>query len=266
MKKFKSLYKILAGVVIAILVVAVLIGLFVDAAVKMGIEKAGTKELKVAVKVDSADLSILRGGLELNNVTINNPAGYQFEKMLELKNANVAVDTGSLLSDMVNIKYVRLDGVNVVLEQKGIGKNNLQEIMSGIEKKEKPEKEGKKLHIDKLEITDITVNAKLLPIPGKQDTVTLKIAPITMTDLGGDKELDTAKLTGIILAAIAKGIAEQGAGLLPGDMVNSIKSGLGDFEKVIGEQGQTILKQGQDIQKGVTEGLKGIFKPKDSNK
>jgi hypothetical protein len=263
MKKLrKVLAIILAVIVVLVVVVVVLVNLFADRAVKVGIEAAATKALNVGVTVDNVDISIMAGKLTLGNLVINNPPGYQYDKLLQLQNAKITVDIRSLLSDTVNIKEIKLDGAEVTLEQKGITGNNLQDIIKSLPSAPKTEAgaqpSGKKLHIDNLEISDITVKAKLLPIPGKVDTVTLKLAPIKMTNLGGDNKLDTAALSSKILVAITQGIAEQGAGVLPDDMLGSLKSTLAQTV----ELGKGVLKTTEDLGKGVTKGLKGLLKPK----
>ena len=267
-KPLKILYVVLSAIVVVLIVVVVAIHLFADSALKIGIETAGTKALSVAVNVDDVDLSILGGSLGFKNLVIDNPPGYQHDTLLEVANARVAVDIRSLLSDTVNIKQIKLDGINVVLEQRGISSNNLHDVIKAIPKTEpKPDEPtaqpaGKKLRVDELEITNVTVKAKLLPVPGKADTVTLKLKPIRMTDLGTDNKLDTAKLSGKILLAIATGVAEQGAGLLPDDMTSAMKDTLGktvELGKTAAEEGKKILEEG----KGVLDGLKGLLKKKE---
>lgn len=261
----KAWQKILIIIVIVIIGIGIAVHLFADMAVKMGIESQGTKALTVGVKVGGVHLSILGGSLELNKLAVDNPPGYQFKKLLELDNAFTSVNIGSLMSDIVDIKELKLNGANVVIEQKGIN-NNMQDIMTAMKKKEKPPQQegGKKLRIDKLEITNVVVQAKLLPVPGKEETVTLKLAPITMNNLGGDNKMDTAELVSKVLIAIADGIAQQGDGVLPADMMNSVKSSLSNIEKVLGD-GNDLMKQGGELKKELG-GLKGIFGPKDSNK
>jgi hypothetical protein len=273
----KKLRKVLLGIVIGIvtLVIAavVLVNLFADRAVKIGIESAATKALNVGVTVDDAKLSIMAGKLALENLVINNPPGYQYDKLLRLQNAKITVDIRSLLRDTVEIKEIKLDGAEVVLEQKGITGNNLQDIIKSLPSVPKTEAgaqpSGKKLHIDNLELSNVTVKAKLLPIPGKVDTVTLKLAPIKMTNLGGDNKLDTAALSSKILVAITQGIAEQGAGVLPDDMLGSLKSTLAKTAELgkevlkTGENlGKDVLKTTEDLGKGLSEGFKGLLKPK----
>jgi len=280
MKKSLKIIYTVAAVIATLLIVAVIaIHLFADNAVKMAIESAGTKALQVKVAVDDVDLSILGGKLGFQNLVIDNPPGYKHERLLELSDAKIAVQIGSLLTDIINIKDIRLDGVNVVLEQRGVTSNNLQDIMKSLPAKEdKPsEPGGKKLHIDNLEITNAQVRVKLLPIPGKDDTLTLKLAPIKMTDLGGENDIDTVALARKILLAIAGGIAEQGAGLLPEDMLGSLASQLdklGALPTAFLDKGGKLLEAGKDVGggiikgagdagKGITNGLKGLFKPKE---
>ncbi|MHC4185529.1 MAG: DUF748 domain-containing protein [Planctomycetota bacterium] len=268
MKKARKVVRIvLLAVVILIVVVAAAIRLFADRAVKMGIETAGSKALNVGVKVQDVDLSILGGSIGFQNLAIDNPPGYQQEKLLELKDAYIAVNVKSLLSDVVNIEDIKLVGANLVVEQKGISSNNLRDIMKSIPaKKEQQEPSGKKLHIDNLELSEVTVRVNLLPVSGKSDTVTLKLKPIKMTDLGGDNELDVAGLSRKILLALAGGIAEQGEGVLPDEIIGSLSDQLKRLGALSGawlDEGGRILKEGTDLGKDIAEGLTGLFKSKE---
>lgn len=260
-KPFQMLRIILLVIFILVLAVMVIIDLFANRAVKIGIETAATKTLNVGVNIDDVDLSIMGGSLALQNLIIKNPPGYQHDKLLELRNAKIEVNVKSLLNDVVNIREIKLDGMEVTLEQRGVSGNNLQDVIKSIPSKDKQASEpsGKKLHIDNLEISDVTVKVKLLPVPGRADTVTLKLSPIKMTDLGSDEKLDTAELSGRILLAIAEGVAEQGVGVLPKNMVDTMKStldktfGLG---KATSEKGQELIEVGKGI-------IEGLLKPKE---
>ncbi|MHC4619034.1 MAG: AsmA family protein [Planctomycetota bacterium] len=265
-KTFKVLSIALAAIVVLAVLAVVLVFVFADRAVKAGIEGGGRKALNVGVSVGDVDLSIMGGRIGLQNLLIDNPPGYQYDKLLELRDARIAVDIGSLLSDTVRIREVRLDGMDVVLEQKGVS-NNLQDVIKSIPAKDaQTEPSGKKLHIDNLEITGVTVRAKVLPVPGKGDTITLPLKPIRMTDLGSDDKLDAAVLSGKILLAVAGGIAEEGAGVLPKEFIGSLTSELKRLEAVR----ETLLKESVEklgeeagLPKGITEGLKGLLGPKE---
>jgi len=277
MKKITKIWKkILLAVVALIIVILLAVTLFGNMALKVGIEKGATSALNVGVKVGRINLSILRGTLAIGNLQVDNPPGYEHPRLLELGKGKVAVSIGSLLSDTVRIKEIRLDGIEFVLEQKGMS-NNVQDIINSISSREKEEKEakvpaepsGKKLYIDELEITNVTVKAKLLPVPGKADTVTLKLAPIRMNDLGKDGAMDMAKLSSKILLAIAQGVAQQGAGILPKDLTATMDSTLDKAFELTGtatEKGKEAIEKGKDLGKEISEGLKGLFKPKEEDK
>lgn len=272
MKSLRKILFIILCVVAALVVcVTVFVHLFGNSVLKARIESAASKTLSVAVKIDDMDLSILGGKVGFQNLTVDNPPDYKHDKLLEVGDARIAVGIGSLLKDTVRIKEIVLDRVDVVLEQKGVTSNNIQDIIKSLRKDEGTEpkddtgKASKKLHIDILEITNITVKAKLLPIPGKADTVTLKLNPIRMRDLGSDNKLDTAKLSGKILMAIATGVAEQGAGVLPENLTDNMKATLSkatELGKTAAEEGKKILEQGTDAGKELIEGVKGLLKPK----
>ena len=272
MKKIRKILLIILCVIVGLVFcIALVVQLFGNNLLKSGIETAASKTLNVAVNIDDMDFSIFGGKVGFHNLVIDNPPGYKHEKMLEVGDARIAVNIGSLMGDTVNIKDITLDNVNVVLEQRGVTSNNLQDIIKAIPKEEKTEtkdetkKAAKKLHIDNLELTNITVNAKLLPVPGKVDTVTLKLNPIRMKNLGSDEKLDVAKLTGKILLAIATGVAEQGVGLLPDELTDAMKTTLGttvELGKAAAKEGKKLLEEGADAGKGLIEGVKGLLGPK----
>jgi hypothetical protein len=259
MKKPVKILVIVLAVIMALLAALVVgIGAFGGSLVKKAVVMAGSSALKVPVTLSDADLSILGGKVAMRGLEIDNPPGYQHDKLLKLKEGFVEVQVGSLLSDTVRIRQIRLDGMDLVLEQKGLS-SNLQDLIHNLPKSDVPkdkEPAGKKLWIDVLEIRNVKVEAKLLPIPGKADTIPLKLSTIRMTDLGRDGTMDTAALTGRILLAIAGGIVEQGSGLLPKDLIGGMGSALGKTAEV----GKQVLKGAGDVGKGIGKGLQGLFK------
>jgi hypothetical protein len=175
-----------------------------------------------------------------------------------------------LLSDTVKINHITLDGAVVVLEQKDLLRNNIKDIINALPKEQEgaPATEGKKLHIDELTISNTTVKVKLLPLPGKTDIIPpLQLGTIKMTDLGSDNKMGTAKLVGIILSAIFRGIAEQGKGILPDDLLNGISGALGETleagKKVLedaADTGKKLLEDAVgDTGKKLGEGLQGLL-------
>jgi hypothetical protein len=248
---------VLAAVIVLGIVVFLVAG---NQLLKIGITKGASSALKVPVELESINLSVLGGSVTLKDLVVHNPAGYELPTLMKLGGADVKVNIGSLMSDKVAIDHIILDNVEVTIEQKGMS-TNLNDILKALPKSDEkasapsePAQGGKKLYIKTLEINNVAVTAKLLPIPGKSSAVTFKIAPIKMNDLGSDNKLDMAALTSKILTAIAEGVAKQGADLLPSDITGSLKSGLG-------KTGEAVQSTGKKI----GEGILGIFKKKDPN-
>jgi hypothetical protein len=267
----KKLLKLVVTIIVVLVVLAVLgvvgVALFADRAVKAAVESAGTKTLNVGVKVEKADASILGGSVGLQKIAVANPPGYQGASLLTLQSVHVAADTGSLFGDEVVIHDMRLADMEVFVEQKGL-QNNLYDVIKPLREPREPT--GKRLIIDSLTISNILVHVSLPALPGQQaKTVDLKIAPITMTELGRDERMDTSVLIAKVLLAVAAGVAEQGGGVLPQETVGEIT---GVLDKAI-DLGRTIFggkkptdQTGQqqkdttgDLGKKAAEGLKDLL-------
>jgi len=209
--------------------------------------------------------------VSMADLRVKNPAGYTNPELMVLGKGSVQAKIGSLMGDPARIERIDLSGVHLVIEQKGLT-NNLQTILDGIaaaggtgDKKPK-EEGGKSLQVGELEISDVTVDVKLLPIPGQSKDVQLKLAPIRLSNLGTADKLSVAELSTKVLLAIAGGIAEQGAGVLPQEIIGPMQSFLTEQGKVLLETGTQILEQGKSAgeqiikegAKGIEEGIKGV--------
>ena len=249
--------KILRVIVLVILVlivaIVIAVNLFADRAVKAGIESTATRALNVEVSVSDVDLSIISGKLVLQNFSIGNPPAYQHDKLLVLKNSEIEVEAKSLLSDVVNIKQIRIDNVDVIIEQHSVSENNLHDVIQAASKTD----EWKKLRIDNLEISDITVKVYLMTNAEQTEPITLALSPIKMTNLGRDNKMDIAALLKEIILAIADSVVEEGVGVLPTDIVGTMTSTL---SKTI-NLGTRIMEGKEDIGKEITEGLRNLLKP-----
>jgi hypothetical protein len=235
--------------------------LFANKAVKTAVETAGTRTLNVGVTVGKAKASVLSGVVDLRDITVANPPGYQGPALLKLQQVDLKADTGSLLSSEILIKDMKLDNMEVFVEQKGL-QNNLYEVIKPLREPHRPT--GKGLVIDNLEIENVTVHVNPLSIPGQPQSVDFKLASIRMTELGRDEKMDIAVLISKIVLAVAEGIAQQGGGILPKDTVGNLGSILDkalDIGKIIfGPGGKTPDAQPRDsLGKTVTDGLKDLF-------
>ncbi|HUT44062.1 MAG TPA: AsmA family protein, partial [Desulfobacterales bacterium] len=121
MKTVGKIIKIIGGIVIVLLILIVAgFYIFGERALKVGVEVAATKALGVGVTIDDVALSLLRGSVGIEGLIVNNPPGYEYDNLLELNSTKVKVNVGELLGETAHIKDIKLDGINLVIEQKGL--------------------------------------------------------------------------------------------------------------------------------------------------
>jgi len=280
---------------IGLIVLLVLVGfLMIDSLAKAGIERGSTYALGVPTTLNSADVQVFGGEFAMNGLTVSNPEGFSTPHFLALGDGGVSVDFGTLRSDVVNLPTLTLDGISVYL-QRTDGKTNYGAIMENLKKFEsgdppsdepKPEG-GKKFSIDRVLITNVTVNIDLAPVPGGLSELTkmeVIVPEIELTGLGkGDTDpMELAQVTATIVKAILAAVA-QNAGQLPGDLGAQLQNGLAQLqsldalgveleaaagkiiEDVQGEIDDAIDGVEDDIRDGLRDGLDGIFpgRPRD---
>lgn len=261
----KILLSVVIVLVVLVVAVVVIFNLYGDKLIKTGVEKGGQAALKVDVRLEDISAKLLRGTVDLKNLEIDNPEGYSHATFMKLGKGYIALDSGSLFSDTIYIDKLHLSEIEIVLEQK-IGKNNIDDLLKNLpqsDSTEKPEsteeKPQKHLVIKELIISDFDVKANIIPGTGKMSTVTIPMKEIRMENIGTKEKINMPQLTSKILSAIAAGIVENGADLLPVDMVK----GLGNE---LTKQGVEVLKAGGEIIKGagkagsdVIEGVGGAL-------
>lgn len=263
MAKQKEIWPGILFTIVIMLVLLAIIGPFlIDNILRVSIETAIKKQLNVGVSIAKVHLNIASGSIAITGLKINNPPGYEYEQILKAASINIKADVNSLTSGTIKIKQANLNDIAIVIEQKGLT-SNLNDILQSMPKKPKTvaEETGKKtknVHVASVDIQNIDVTAKLLPIPGKLDSVQLTIPHLHISNIGTDKKTTLAEVVGRIFTEIANAIATEGAGVMPGEL-------LGPIQKNISKTGEEILKTGKDIEKEVKDAadqFKGLFKRK----
>lgn len=256
-----------ANVIIAIIVIiflVVVIGLIsIDGILRSAIQSAMKKQLNTDISISKVSLKIASGTIEISNLKIANPKGYQYKDILELKSLLVKTSLGSLLSNPVEINQITMDDIAMVIEQKGLS-SNLKDLLKGMPPstaQEKPAEKQKNVHISSVDINNISVTAKLLPIPGKSDAVVLKVESLHLSDVGGNNK-SLAQVVGIIFAKISSAVAARGQGIIPSELLGPIQGAVNEKLGVIQSEGTKVLEEAGKKAKDIEGQLKGIFKRK----
>jgi hypothetical protein len=260
-KRIRRVWSTLVTLVVLVIVGVLLAALFANRAVRAAAERAGTKALNVNVAIGRANASLFQASVDLKNIRAANPPGYDGPCLLTLPQVDVTADARSLLSKEVLIREIKLDGMEVFVEQKGV-RNNLYEVIQPLREPHPPT--GKKLIVETLDITNVTVHVGLTGLPGQARAAEFQLPPIRLTDLGRGEHMDTEALIVKIVLAIAAGVAEQAGDILPqetlGDLTSLLDKAL-DLGRIIfgpSENSGDTQKDG-DLGKTITEGLKGII-------
>lgn len=205
----KWLIRIVLAVVVLLVIVVVTLGLFLDQAVKKGVETVGPELTKVSIKLDGVSMHLLTGSGSIKGLEVGNPEGYKGSPAIKLGRASVSVSPGSLLSDKIVIKSIRIEAPEINIEGSPT-KNNLTKILENVEAatggastnnaaaaRSGP---GKKLEVDEFILTNAKVN---YTVPGVGLTVPIALPEIKLTDLGkGPEGITGAELTKVALSKL----------------------------------------------------------------
>jgi hypothetical protein len=209
-------------VLIVLVLLAVLAAhLFLDTAVKRGVETVGPKITKTDVKLNSIHISLLSGSGKIKGFVLGNPQGFKTPAAINVGIANLAIDPHSLFGEKIIVKDITVDGPEITFET-DLTLVNLKKILSNIEEttggsekpgstdtnqpapaKESEANSGKKLEVDNFLIKNaklyVSVNA---PVIGQQ-SANVTIPEIHLTNMGTNAEgITVAQLSKEVLAAI----------------------------------------------------------------
>lgn len=212
----RNIVRILLGLVLTLIVLAVVSLFFLGSIVKSGVEKIGPRVAKVPVKLDGATISIFNGSGTLKGFVVGNPEGYKTSEAIKVSSISLSLVPSSVLQDKKLIRSLRIEGPEITyeLDLKGSNLGKLLENVSGSAATNEPANVTK-LQVDELVITGgkIRVAATLL---GSAPSLTLP--EIRLTNLGeGPDGITPADLSKKVLTALlnetAKVVAANAANL-----------------------------------------------------
>jgi uncharacterized protein involved in outer membrane biogenesis len=248
----KKLVKILIGLVIVLVLVAVIAILFVGTIVKAGVEKVGPIVTKVPVTLDAATLSIFSGDGQLKGFVVGNPEGFKAKEAIKVGNMALGIAPGSVLKEKKHIRIIKVEGPEITYET-GLTGSNLGKILDNVsgsasQDEKAPTKEQQttktKLQVDEFVITGgkIHVGATML------GSTTIPLPEIRLEKMGeGPDGITPAELSKKVLSAVLDATTKAVA-------ANAGK--IGDAGKVLGTGATDQLKK-------AGSGIGDLFKKKE---
>lgn len=243
------------------IVVLVLIYMSLGRIVEKAIETAGPMVTQCPVTVDSVSLSPLRGRLRIANLAIGNPAGFSTPNAFRVDEIRVAMNPGSVFSDLIQIQEVYINGPQVTYEV-GLGKTNIGTIQSNVDaflKKvsgepgakapEEPSTSTKKVTIDQVKVENGQINFSGTLLKGA--ALPVPLPTLEMADIGKGEPVSGPKAAAEVLNRILGGV------------LDTVKQSGKAVLDAASDLGESVKGAGEDLKKGVggaLNGVKGIFK------
>lgn len=240
--------------ILLLVVVVVVAGLIIayftrNYLVKRAIEKGGDYALGVQTVVGSVNLGIGAGRLEMKDLEVRNPEGFDGKDILSIKNADFDVETGSIFGNEVVVDSFVLDGLTVNLQQID-NRGNFSEILGHIKKLDlsSSSESQQRFRIKRLVMRDIGASASLILLGKKQAEQSFTIDNFTLKDVGGDKGATIGRLTAIVLHNVLTRAVAAGKKNLPGGFGDLVNSGVKENLQKLESEAKDKLK---DLGKGL---------------
>ena len=128
----KTLFKILAGLVVVVVIVLIVGVLNLDKGIKAVVEKVGPELTKSSVTLRDVDLSLTSGEGSLRGLVVGNPAGFATPTAFSLGDISLAVEPKSLTTDTIVINSIRIIAPEITYES-GKGGTNLDQLQKNVE-------------------------------------------------------------------------------------------------------------------------------------
>lgn len=128
--------KIFGGIAVLIIIVVVAAVAYVffnlNYLVKDAVETYGPQVTNTSVNLQSVDIKPLDGSGVLNSLVIGNPSGFDGDHLLKANNVKLQIDPRTVSNDVIVIKDITIDGVDLLAVQQGLT-TNLQEMLKNLQ-------------------------------------------------------------------------------------------------------------------------------------
>jgi hypothetical protein len=225
------------GLVLVVILAVVIVYWRINSIVAYAIRTQGTKQMNLETELDSADVGLIGGEVELDDLKIANPTGFADKHLFTLDELDVKAPFGQLRGNPKRISSITLDKPKLFIERGADGKFNFRQAIEQMPKgptpsdpkEPAPAGDEMKLIIDDLTIKDATVVIRPgIDLPGIAKEFTVTVPTVSMKNIGnaegsqnGAAMRDVAQQVITVLAANASNsnlLPEQLRGLLSLDV------------------------------------------------
>ena len=267
--------RILVGIVAALVLALGAASIYLDRIVKPVVEQATTRALGLETTMGSMRVALGVGSIRISDLVVANPSGFEGPHLLALREGHVSISLRTVLDDPIEVREITLEGVDLVLEQRGRHTNygillgNLQSAESAAAKSPPQDSEdagGPGVLVRELVIRDTEAHVRVLSGFGRAErTFSVRVPEIHLRNLGASSEgLPLAELVGAVTKAVLKSVAERTENL-PVEVVRTLRDGLSRLEPVsvvrrVGEEGLKAVEKTKEEAEELLEGVRGLFR------
>lgn len=268
MRKGRTMRKLLRLAVLLVILAVVVVAVgwyYIDALAKTGVERGATYALGVPTTAAGVKVGLLAGTVRIDGLTVANPEGFTTPHLMRAGRFDLAVRTGSLFSDTIEVSRFELDGLDLHIEQK-LGASNISTVLDNIKAKAgEPapeagkEEAGKKVKADRIVVRNVTAHIQLLPVGGQAGTIDVEVPEIILENVTSDEAggVAVAELTRRLIPAILTAVIGKARDVAPGANLDWLAGDVGATVNALGGRARDLVEQAGQ---GAGKVLENIFK------
>jgi hypothetical protein len=135
MKIFKILGVLLLLVVLALGGAAFYLSQNINRLITDTVETSASATTGTPVTLGAVNVALQKGRVELGDLVVANPSGFNTSHAFRLDNFSIQLDLGTLMDEVIYLDELTIDGANVIAEQQGMSKEtNLHVIQGNVNK------------------------------------------------------------------------------------------------------------------------------------
>ncbi len=217
---------LIIAVPLVLLVSMVVLSLMLGRVVKMSLEHYVPQMMETEVRIESAHFNPLIGRVLLKGTEVDNPEGFSDGQAFTFDEVGVLIRMGSLFSDEIHIREIRLREPQVFYERR-VRDSNISRLIANIEGSsvdEKPEPDGSgsdgnvRFRIDRLLIEEGRIAVGIGP-----GAIRLTLPQVEMSDLGSEGRGLTLDQTVLLVLRIIGRSVGDAATDVPGNVFDRIR-------------------------------------------
>lgn len=248
MKAIKYIVVTVLSLALLIVILAAIHPVWLGSAVKTVANSMVPEMTGTGFSIGSVGVSAYDGCLEVRDVRLENPEGYEERTALKLDFAKLSLDAQSLVTDVIHVKEITVDGLFVSHVNKD-GVNNFDAISANmkksggdkgekdLEKDDSAKDEGAsgetKFIVDRISISNVNIKYGMITIPVPMTIVIKDVGKET----GGATPIQALMeiLNQLFNAAVKAGVSAKDAiSLIAGETLNVTTNTTGELKKTVG--------------------------------